>query len=86
MARKLRSLYQWRGVPGEGSLERTGWISEAKLRAWEYSADSDTRWEYRSDSFRDTVRPWRTARPDLSEPERILVGDYEETSATPDTR
>ncbi len=78
MTKRLRSLYRWLGSPGEGSLERTGWISEAKLRAWEYAIDTDSRWEYASDSFSDTVRRWKTSRPDLRVPEQLLVGDYEE--------
>lgn len=71
--RRVRSLYRWRG-----NLVRIGWISEAKLRAWEYRADADIFAEYASGTFLDTVRLWTTARPDLRVPEQLLVGDQEQ--------
>ena len=80
MAKRVRRLYTWRGQPGEELLERAGWISEAKLRAWEYRMDVDRWWDYASGSFQDRVRVWRTDRPDLRVPERLLVGDFEISS------
>ncbi|HUP48445.1 MAG TPA: hypothetical protein VNA04_06620 [Thermoanaerobaculia bacterium] len=77
MAKRVRSLYTWSGRPGEESLEQTGWISEAKLRAWEYRIEPDRWWEFAAGPFRDRVREWRTARPDLQVPERLFVGDFE---------
>ncbi len=77
MARLVRWLYERHGGP-EASLERSTAISEAALRAWEYTLEPDDQWEFRSGSFTDTVRVWRTARPDLRQPERLLVGDAEE--------
>ncbi|HVS30986.1 MAG TPA: hypothetical protein VMS98_05980 [Thermoanaerobaculia bacterium] len=79
MARRVRSLYRWDGIPGQEHLERNGWISEASLRAWEYHHESDA-WEFAADDFHDTVRRWKTARPDLHVPEELLVGDYEEVA------
>ncbi|MGZ5476701.1 MAG: hypothetical protein ACXW3E_00680 [Thermoanaerobaculia bacterium] len=78
MGRRIRWLYEWQGRPGDGSLERRGWIPEASLRAWEYQMESERPWEFRNGTFADTVRVWKTARPDLCEPERLLVGDVEE--------
>ncbi len=76
MSRRVRSLYRWNGY--QQSLERDGWISEAKLRAWEYESQSGPAWRYSAGEFCDTVRRWKTARPDLTVPEELLVGDYEE--------
>jgi hypothetical protein len=72
----MRSLYRWSGPPG-GSIERDGWISEAKLRAWEYRAERILT-RYISGSFTDTVRLWTTPRADLAVPEMLLVGDFEQ--------
>lgn len=80
MARRVRSLYEWSGDPQNGSLKRRGWISEASLRAWEYHHESDV-WNFDAGDFHDTVRRWRTARPDLHVPEDLLVGDHEEHRA-----
>lgn len=77
MARRVRWLYE-RHDDSEGSLERSAAISEAALRAWEYRLEPDEPREFHSGSFSDTVRVWRTARPDLRQPERLLVGDREE--------
>lgn len=77
MARRVRPLYRWQESSGKEQLERDGTISEAKLRAWEYELQSDA-WEFDAGEFHDTVRRWRTARPDLPVPEELLVGDYEE--------
>ncbi|MGZ4778250.1 MAG: hypothetical protein ACXV5L_03585 [Thermoanaerobaculia bacterium] len=76
MTRRVRHLYEWSGGPGEETLAPAGEISEAKLRAWEYSAD-DRRWTFVAGRFQDTVRLWKTARPDLRVPD-LLVGDLEE--------
>lgn len=78
MARRVRYLYDWHGRPEEGSLERVGSISEARLRAWEYSEETTRRWVYTAGSFRDTVHPWHTARPDLRIAETLFVGEVEE--------
>ncbi len=78
MARRIRMLYEWQGPPDSRRLRRTGTISEAKLRAWEYHAATDDKWSFSSGGFHDTVRVWVTARPDLRIPERLLVGDFEE--------
>jgi hypothetical protein len=75
MARRLRSLYRWSGEPGD-SVERVGWIAEARLRAWEYHADRILA-EYDSGEFTDTVRVWTTPRADLRVPEQLLIGDQE---------
>jgi len=77
MTRRLRHLYEWTGGPGEETLEPAGQISEAKLRAWEYHTDDDGRWTFVAGRFRDTVRLWKTARPDLRVPD-LWVGDLEE--------
>jgi hypothetical protein len=76
MARRVRSLYRWDHL--RQTLERAGWISEARLRAWEYERQSGPAWRFTAGDFRDTVRPWKTRRPDLRVPEELLVGDYEE--------
>ncbi len=77
MARRVRSLYRWQGPSGNEELRREGEISEAKLRAWEYYLQ-DEAWQFDAGEFHDTVRRWRTARPDLRVPEDLLVGDYED--------
>ena len=74
MARRVRSLYDWQ----DGTLERVGSISEAKLRAWEYRAEGESGWEFASGDDRDTVRVWTTTRPDLG-PEKLFVGEDERT-------
>ena len=74
MARRVRSLYRWRD---DQHLERTGSISEAALRAWEYELQSEE-WDFDAGDFHDTVRRWKTARPDLHDPEELLVGDRED--------
>ena len=73
----MRTLYRWNGSPGQGQLEHDGWISEAKLRAWEYHLENGE-WEFEAGDFHDTVRRWKTSRPDLRVPPELLVGDYEE--------
>jgi hypothetical protein len=73
MTRRVRSLYRWDG----GNLELTGLISEARLRAWEYEIDRNAVWGFDAGEFRDTVRRWRTTRPDLRVPEVLFVGDVE---------
>jgi len=75
MARRVRSLYDWQD---DGTLERIGCISEAKLRAWEYRAEGESGWEFASGDDRDTVRVWTTTRPDLG-PEKLFVGEDERT-------
>lgn len=77
--KRVRTVYGWTGQPGEGTLERVGSISEAKLRAWEYSA-SGAGWEFASGDFHDTVRAWKTARPDLA-PAMLLVGEQENATS-----
>ena len=72
MPRKIRFLYKW----SEGELGRVGSISEARLRAWEYDLASSDSWPSESDGHTDTVRLWRTQRPDLAPPE-LWVGDVE---------
>ena len=81
MARRIRSLYHWNGSAGSGSLEPSGWISEASLRAWEYQKDSQAAGTFAEGEFNDTVRRWKTSRPDLIIPEELLVGDYEVEAA-----
>jgi hypothetical protein len=75
MAKRLRSIYTWR----EGALEQVGAISEARLWAWEYRAEGEGEWDFASGTFRDTVRMWKTSRPDLA-PEILFVGDFEAIS------
>ena len=72
MARRVHSIYAWR----EGALEQVGAISEARLWAWEYRAEGEREWDFASGDFRDTVRVWKTARPDLA-PELLFIGDRE---------
>jgi len=79
MARRVRSLYRWQETSGNQRLEREGFISEARLRAWEYELGSEA-WEFEAGEFHDTVRRWKTNRPDLPVPEELFVGDYEELS------
>jgi hypothetical protein len=79
MAKRVRHLYEWHGGPGEEMLVPAGEISEAKLRAWEYHADGRL-WNFAAGRFHDTVRLWKTARPDLKQPD-LWVGDFEEVGA-----
>jgi hypothetical protein len=81
MAKRLRSLYRWSGRPGDSVLELIGDISEARLRAWEYRASAEKPWAFVKGDFRDTVRQWRTARPDLRIPEMLWIGDREELAS-----
>ena len=76
----MRRVYEWSGLPGEQTLVPAGRISEAKLRAWEYSA-GERRWTFVGGGFRDTVRLWKTARPDLRVPD-LWVGEQEEVERT----
>jgi hypothetical protein len=73
MARRIRTLYRWAG----SELEPAGTISEAALRAWEYSEEPQEAWMFASGEVKDTVRRWKTARPDLRVPPELLVGDDE---------
>jgi hypothetical protein len=73
MAKRIRFLYRWLE---EGELGRVGTVSEARLRAWEYDVASKDTWTSEADGMSDTVRLWRTRRPDLGPPE-LLVGDIE---------
>jgi len=72
MPRKIRFLYKW----SEGQLGRVGSIPEARLRAWEYDLVSSDAWVSDVDGCSDTVRLWRTRRPDLA-PSELWVGDVE---------
>lgn len=74
MTRCVRALY--RLTPAAG-IEQTGWISEARLRAWEYHEEPSDKWTFAAGDFSDIVRRWRTSRPDLRVPEELLVGDSE---------
>lgn len=68
----MRAIYSWNG----GSLQRIGAVSDAHLRAWEYEAASDQSWTVADAELRESVRLWRTRRPDLAPPE-LWVGDTE---------
>ena len=68
----MRTVYTWSG----GTLERVGAVSEPHLRAWEYELASNEEWTAKNESREDTVRLWRTRRPDLAPPE-LWVGDCE---------
>lgn len=83
MIRRVRHVYEWTGRPGEETLAPAGEISEAKLRAWEYRSEAENRWTFVAGRFRDTVRLWKTARPDLRVPD-LWVGDLEEVENTTD--
>lgn len=72
MAKRIRLLYKWSG----GELGRVGTVPEARLRAWEYDLASDDGWTADTDGVPDTVRLWRTRRPDLA-PAELWVGDVE---------
>ena len=80
MARRDRMVYRWEGHPGAEHLQPNGRISEAALRAWEYQQEP-AMWDFDSGDFHDTVRRWKTARPDLRRPAELFVGDYEEVAA-----
>jgi hypothetical protein len=69
--KRTRFLYSWSG----GSLDKVGSVPEARLRAWEYEVASDTSFPAGGD-IDDTVRLWRTRRPDLA-PAELWVGDAE---------
>lgn len=75
MARRVHFLYRW----ASGRLTRVGAVSEARLRAWEYDVASREAWPATSDGAEDTVRLWKTRRPDLAPPE-LWVGDTESAS------
>ena len=69
----MRSIYTWTG----GALQPIGAVSEPHLRAWEYELASGETWATAtSEESSDTVRLWRTRRPDLAPPE-LWVGDRE---------
>ncbi|HYC89675.1 MAG TPA: hypothetical protein VEO54_10730 [Thermoanaerobaculia bacterium] len=72
MAKRVRLLYKWSG----GELGRVGAVPEARLRAWEYDVASADEVRADIDGMPDTVRLWRTRRPDLAPPE-LWVGDVE---------
>ena len=72
MAKRIRFLYKWTG----GELGRVGSVQEARLRAWEYDVATDGEWVASAEGVTDTVRIWRTRRPDLAPPE-LWVGDAE---------
>lgn len=67
----MRAIYSWT----EGSLYRVGEISDAHLRAWEYEA-ADEAVTAADAELRESVRLWKTRRPDLAPPE-LWVGDTE---------
>ena len=78
MSRKVLSLYEWQGQPGNGSLRRVGIISEAKLRAWEYEvASDDGSFEFDAGTHREVVSHWKPQHPELRVPD-LWVGDCEE--------
>ena len=72
MTKRVRLLYQWDG----GALGRVGEVPEAHLRAWEYDVASAEGWTSEIDGMPDTVRLWRSRRPDLA-PAELWVGDRE---------
>ena len=78
MTRRVRMLYEWNESAGSRELHRAGTISEARLRAWEYRPAGDN-FAFSAGAFRDTVRVWVTARPDLQIPKQLLVGEFEQT-------
>ena len=65
----MRAIYSW----NDGFLTRVGEVSDAHLRAWEYEVATDTAVPAGAER-RETVRLWRTRRPDLAPPE-LWVGD-----------
>lgn len=66
----MRTIYKWSG----GALNEAGSLPEAHLRAWEYEVASDQTWAVGTD---DTIRLWRTRRPDVAAPVELWVGDRE---------
>jgi hypothetical protein len=70
----MRSIYSWNA----GSLQRVGAVSDAHLRAWEYEVATEQSWTWTAaeQDLRDSVRLWKTRRPDLAPPE-LWVGDTE---------
>jgi hypothetical protein len=63
-----RSLYLWSG----GLPFRSGTVTDAHLRAWEYEPSRELAWSGPG----ERVQLWRTRRPDLAPPE-LWVGDQE---------
>ena len=70
MNKSVRYLYRW----SEGELGRVGTVSDARLWAWEYDPASEDSWTSEADGVVDTVRLWRTRRPDLAPPE-LWIGE-----------
>lgn len=66
---RKRSLYRW----DSGTLRPAGDVSDAHLRAWEYEPASSESWPAERG---DSVRLWRTRRPDLAPPE-LWIGERE---------
>jgi hypothetical protein len=75
----VRVVYRWHA----GALEAAGSILDAHLRAWEYEPASDETWKSRGGD--DTVRLFRTRRPDLA-PAELWVGESSATLTAPDAR
>lgn len=67
----VRLLYKWSG----GALQPAGSTSDAYLRAWEYDVVPQSCWQPEGGDD-DTVRLWRTRRPDLA-PAELWVGERE---------
>ncbi|HKR62347.1 MAG TPA: hypothetical protein VJZ00_01345 [Thermoanaerobaculia bacterium] len=73
----MRFVYRWT----EGKWASVGAVSDAHLRAWEYELASDDALSAHStgtahSAGTDTVRLWKTRRPDLA-PAELWVGDRE---------
>jgi hypothetical protein len=67
----MRAIYS---LSDDGSLKRVGAVSDAHLRAWEYEEATDAAVTAADAELRESVRLWRTRRPDLAPPE-LWVGD-----------
>lgn len=66
---RKHSLYRW----ADGALLPAGAVSDAHLHAWEYEPVSTESWPAEPG---DSVRLWRTRRPDLAPPE-LWIGERE---------
>jgi hypothetical protein len=83
MAKRVRAVYSWAGLPGQSALHRSGTISEARLWAWEYQR-ARQEWRFDSGDEHDTVALWQTRRPDLA-PAELWVGEAAQPEPAPRT-
>ncbi|HEX7705910.1 MAG TPA: hypothetical protein VF701_05565 [Thermoanaerobaculia bacterium] len=68
--KEIRYLYR----STDGTFGRVGSVSVARLWAFEYEPVAGTAFKSRLGEGDDTIRAWRTRRPDLAPPE-LWLGD-----------